>query len=213
MKIHVIRQISASLIALSIAGGAQATESGFYFGTMLGQTNLHSPTQTAVVPNTAITIGPLTPQKTGIGLRLFMGGNYSRYVAMETGYTYYQAVTYKSDGFTNSLRTKLNSLDLLGKLMYPISTTGIGIFGKFGIAYVNARTTGKVNGFAIKSETSSTVRPVLGIGASYDLTQRWVMDLSYTRLMYKTSYVKNPDMIALGISYHIVDEMCGQFLC
>lgn len=54
--------------------------------------------------------------------------------------------------------------------------------------------------------------PIFSIGASYDITQSWVVDFSYTKLM--TSGPANSiEFMALGIAYHFVDVYCGQFLC
>lgn len=54
--------------------------------------------------------------------------------------------------------------------------------------------------------------PIFTIGASYDLSQSAVVDISYTRLI-TGGPANGIDFIAVGISYHIVDVFCGQFLC
>jgi opacity protein-like surface antigen len=207
-----IKKISAATVMMGMIQSVYAVAPGFYFGTMFGMTNLNSPIQTIQLPTTPPSSTTLTPESNGIGARLFLGGNFNLYSGMEFGYTYYSAGTYKSTVVTNNIRAKANSLDILGKGMFPIAATGITIFGKFGGAYINNRTTGSVGGVKPKA-SSSTFRPVLGMGVSYDITQHWVADLSYTRILYKTTYVRNPSLMAVGISYHIVDEYCGQFLC
>ncbi len=225
MTIRMITKISAAIIAMSITSMAHATGEGFYFGLMLGPTNLHGQKQTGTLPTTPPTSFTIEPKSNnGLGGRIFMGGNFSQYGALESGFTYYSSSNYKTNTavgaeINNNLRTTAYSLDLLGKAMYPFSTTGFGIFGKFGLGYFKYNTSGNINGTAVNranipgDPSKSGVRPILGLGVSYDITQRWVADLSYTRVLYNSSYVKNPDFIALGISYHLVDEVCGQFLC
>jgi hypothetical protein len=60
--------------------------------------------------------------------------------------------------------------------------------------------------------TTNNFRPIVGVGVSMDLSQRWVASLSYTRIT-AGSVVKNSDFVAFSIAYHITDLMCGQFLC
>jgi hypothetical protein len=59
---------------------------------------------------------------------------------------------------------------------------------------------------------ANAFRPLIGIGVSYDLSQNWVADFSGTRVT-KGSGILSADFFSLGISYHVVDEYCGQFLC
>jgi opacity protein-like surface antigen len=51
-----------------------------------------------------------------------------------------------------------------------------------------------------------------GVGVSYDVTQNWVVDFAYTTFT-GGSGIQGADLMALGVSYHFVDLMCGQFLC
>ncbi len=211
--LKMVKWVSAVAMMAGFANAAYATGEGFYFGTMLGVTNLHGQQQTGTIPTTPPTVVTLKPDSSGVGIRLFLGGNFNKYFGMEGGFTYFSSGKYKTTVVTNNIRTRAGSVDLLGKGMLPIAESGFGIFGKAGLAYVNTSTTGSIGGFSISRQRNSTVRPELAIGASYDITQRWVADLSYTTILYNSTYVKNPSFTALGISYHFVDEYCGQFLC
>ncbi len=208
---QMIKKISGGIVLLSLAGIVEATGAGGYFGLMLGQSNLNGQDQT-------ITLSPglttkVQPEGSGVGARLFAGYGMNQYFALEGGFTYFSAMDYKTTIISNSIKTDAASFDLLGKIMFPFADTGFGIFGKVGGAYFVTKSNGNIDGFRIDTESSSVFRPVVGLGVSYDLTQNWVADLSYTSVRYSTSVIKNPSFIALGISYHLLDPKCGQFLC
>jgi opacity protein-like surface antigen len=209
----VIKKISVTAIIIGITHSAYATSPGFYFGAMGGMTDLHAKEQTATFPTKPPTIITVTPSNTGYGGRLYLGGDFNRYFGMEGGFTYYSPLDYNSKVLSNNVKTETGSFDVLLKAMFPFGTSGFTVFGKLGPAYLYSKTSGDVEGVRISESSSSTVRAAAGIGVSYDLTQRWVVDLSYNQLFYSSSAVKNPSFTALGISYHFVDEYCGQFLC
>lgn len=210
MMNKIIKGISAAILALSAVATAQAADSGMYIGMMIGQSNFHTPDTTVSIPQ-VVTLSPPSPS---LGTRFYLGGNFNKYFGMEGGLAYYFSSTYKaSDGYSSSVRTKAGSVDLLGKLIFPFAESGFAVFGKFGVASFLSHTGGRVNSVLIPSSKTTAIRPALGIGASYDINQHWVADLTYTRIYIKSTYVSNPDFLALGISYYILDAKCGQFLC
>ncbi len=219
MKIKIIKQFSLVALLICPMSAVYATGQGGYFGLMLGQSNLNGQNQTFTVPTSFVPSGVVTvkPQGTGIGSRLFAGYNMNEYAALEAGFTFYSSMSYKTSGVTNSLKTRAASFELLGKGMIPFSDTGFAAFAKLGGAYFATKTTGKVENsvisISIPTQSSSVFRPVVAIGVSYDMTQNWVADLSYTSIRYSNSQIKNPSFLALGISYHLLDAKCGQFLC
>lgn len=211
MKMTIIKKLGMAVVVLGALNNVYATGAGGYFGLMLGQSNLNGQDQTVTVsPGVTETA---KPEGSGIGTRLFAGYNMNPYAAMEGGFTYYSSMTYKTTLVTNNLRTHLASFDLLGKGMLPLFDTGFGVFAKLGGAYLNGKTNGKIGTVAVPSQSFSVFRPVVAFGMSYDMTQNWVADLSYTSVRYSTSQIKNPSFLALGISYHLLDPKCGQFLC
>jgi len=206
-----IKKCSIAALMAGVVSAVHATGAGGYFGLMLGQTNLHGENQTFTLEPGET--GTVKPDGKGIGTRLFAGYNMNQYAAIEGGFTYYSSMKYNTTLVSNNVKTRAASFDLLGKGMLPLADSGFGVFGKLGGAYLNSKTTGSVEGISLPSSSSSSFRPVVGVGVSYDMTQNWVADLSYTRILYNSSQVKNPDFIALGISYHLLDPKCGQFLC
>lgn len=252
MAIKSITRMTLGITMFGLVGTAYAVGQGFYFGGMLGQTNLHGQTVNLNVPEQNFTCqgvtfsasgeGEIMPQSKGIGSRIFLGGNFNQYAGLEFGFAYYTPISYKTTiqnlvindetiltntNINNNLLTHAYSFDIMGKGMLPISNSGFSVFFKGGGAYIKTNTTGNFENTCgiptstfnyitekiIGERSTSTVRPIAALGISYDITQRWVVDLSYTRLFYNSTYVKNPDFIAMGISYHLVDQYCGQFLC
>src|SRR3990167_4272809 len=179
---------------------AYAVASGAYVGGQVGSTNLHN----SIIQNDS-------PSNTGFGFRFFMGGQYNQYFAVEGGYTYYAPSKYNSltTSNGNSAQIQTQALDLAGKGIYPI-WEGLGIYGKAGIAAARWSPSGVLN----IGERAIKIRPTAAIGASYDLTQTWVGDISWSRIFKAGgSTIQNADLISLGLSYHFVNVYCGQFLC
>ena len=211
MTFKIIKKLSFILLITGTISAAYATGEGGYLGLMVGASNLHGQNQSATIsPGVTETA---RSEGTGVGTRLFVGYNMNRYAAIEGGYTYFSSMTYKTNTFSNNVKTRFGSFDVLGKGMLPIADSGFDIFAKLGGAYVHSKTSGKIENVSIPGSSASAFRPAGAIGASYDITQNWVADLSYNQIFYSSSTVNNPSLIALGISYHLVDERCGQFLC
>lgn len=213
MPINKTTKTTLSILLLNTACTAFAAGQGGYFGLMLGQSNLHGENQAVqagTVPPTTISI---KPDGTGVGTRLFAGYNMNQYAAIEGGFTYYSSMTYNTTVVSNNLKTRAASFDLLGKGMYNFSDTGFGVFAKLGGAYLGVKTSGSVQGVSVPTDSTSVFRAAGALGLSYELNQNWVADLSYSTIFYNSSTVKNPSLLALGISYHLLDPKCGQFLC
>ncbi|HSW70326.1 MAG TPA: outer membrane beta-barrel protein [Gammaproteobacteria bacterium] len=211
MLVKIIKKFSVFCIVMGLITAAHATGQGGYFGLMVGQSNLHGQNQSVTIsPGVVETV---KPQGSGVGSSLLAGYNMNEYAAIEGGFIYYSSMSYKTNTFSNNVKTRAGSFDILGKGMLPIWDSGFDIFGKLGGAYFFTKTSGKVQSVSIGTSTSSVFRPMAAIGVSYDMTQNWVADLSYTRLFYSNSQIKYPDFLALGISYHLLDAKCGQFLC
>jgi opacity protein-like surface antigen len=231
--------LGAAVIAMSHL--AYAVDPGFYIGSDFGVSNLNNKSQTILTDpfgdNTTV-----QASNKGIGIRLFMGGEFNQYGGVEGGFSHYASSTYGSVPYTGYMLNTLGQLvqttsvitkptikeygfDLEGKLKYPIGK--FGVFGKLGFAYIRKTASGILatcSGTATiptpcsttapvtNSEQSNAFRPLVALGASYDLSQTWVMDASATRIT-KGSGIQNLTFFSLGFSYHFVDTYCGQFIC
>jgi hypothetical protein len=226
-----IQRLTLCLLAGNLAMSAHAISAGFYMGMQAGLSNLNNNSQIAymnipgtVTPPTFLAAVPVTASNTGIGERLFMGVGVNPYLAFEGGFTHYAPTTYKPSPnyLTNNPTIRENALDLVGKIMSPLAK--FNVFSKIGAAYVRKSFAGSLitppsplNGIPVpansNSGTTSQLRPTVALGGSYEITQNWVVDASWSRVFKGGNGFNNLDFMALGFSYHIVDLYCGQFLC
>lgn len=203
---------AASMLSMN----AYAVAEGFYMGAMFGpSTNGASETVAQTRSGTPPTTR-VTPKSTQFGSRLYLGNKFNQYASMEFGIAFFSRIKYdtKNVDTCNSPQIRTYDIDLLAKGEMQLGS--FSIFGKVGPALVSMNESGSLSPDLSKScgETKRTinVKPELGIGVGYDLNQNWVVDLSAQRL-FVGGNASSIDMYALGISYHFVDQYCGQFLC
>lgn len=205
-----------AILTAAVASTVQAApDAGFYYGGQVGASNTHNVARDVETGGTPPVVN-VTPKNTGLGARLYVGYSGNQYIGGELGWTYYAPSTYDtgvSPSCDNS-SIRENAVDLVAKGTFPIQK--FGLFGKAGVALANINMSGRLTNDTLDScastQSSTSVRPVIGIGASYDLTQNWIADLTWSRIVGGGD-MKNADLIAIGISYHFVDAKCGQFLC
>ena len=218
-----LKQIAAMAAIFALSNACFAIGPGYYYGLGVGTTAVHAKKQTFLTPNgpaSAITVSPST---NGIGERLFMGYDINPYAGIEGGFAHYGTATYKipaeAQVACNNPTIRQNGFDLQGKGKLPVLNTGVSLVAKFGMAVVYAGSSGSLQNNttgnnACSSNTSSkaAVRPMYGVGASYDLSQRWVSDISWSHINGGGN-VQPTDFVAISVSYHLTDTYCGQFLC
>ncbi|MCD6038967.1 MAG: hypothetical protein K0S27_367 [Gammaproteobacteria bacterium] len=209
------KNLIALLLLNSFFTTAHAIGPGFYMGAQVGSTNLHNTTQTVQTGLSSPPTVPVSPTNTGMGERLFMGAVINKYAAAEVGYTHYGPSTYKPSpsALSNTPSISENGVDLVGEAMYPFKN--VALLGKLGVISIKQTRSGSLQPLppAQSSGSSQHVRPLIGIGASYEINPNWVTDLSWTRALKGGGGFQNADFIAVGLSYHFVDKYCGQFLC
>lgn len=205
---------------------ANAVATGGYFGVEGGLSTVNSPSLT--FPGT-VPLAPTSPSNTGFGFRMYLGNLVAKYFAFELGLARYAPSTYSPNStiIVSKPQIHVNAFDLTGKLYLPINFGNscstfatFGLFAKAGLAVIFTGSAGSIVNIGqsigqttgIYSGNSTSVRPALGLGASLDLTQNWVADVSATQISNATN-VPRVTFYALGISYHFVDVFCGQFLC
>lgn len=160
-----------------------------------------------------------------MGLDYFNGIRYKVNLPPNTATVTYSTAT--------NMQIRFRGFDLVVKGIMPLGNY-FDVFGKIGPAFLYQSTSGALNGQPVfgtalvtvngvpktintvtaipKGKYTSKVRPTITIGASYDVSQNWVADISLNTIMVGDS-VKNVSFLALGLSYHFVDKYCGQFLC
>ena len=204
------------LIALSLLAAipykALAVSPGFYAGFMAG------PARAGKSNNKDITVKNSNSQ---IGARLFTGYKFSRFIGLEGGISYYSSLTNAENEEENSAekttKNSRGSFDIVGQGLIPISDS-FDIYAKAGIAATTAAKTNTINpsvdGTCNQSIGGITFCPTMSVGADYNITPSWVVDVSWNQIRFSSkSNIKSQNFYALGISYHFVDIYCGQFLC
>lgn len=237
----IMKHILASVIMVSMTGGAYAIAPGLYLGLMAGPATNGAESQnvqvlpypTAGNPDPVVSIA--NPRSSQFGSRFFMGYKFNHYAGFEMGFSYFSGVNYSlvdsSLQAAAGTTARVRGIDLLGKLDYTFQNT-MGVFGGAGVVASYVTTPGGLNptGYSsvpapipqnpanmrvtnAGSNTYTTkLSPAFTVGATYDLNQSWVLSLSWLRYLVGGN-VSNMDLYGLGLSYHFTDKYCGQFLC
>lgn len=192
-----------------------AVDPGFYLGLMAGPaTNDGSTTQAQVEGSAETTTA--TPKSSQFGSRIYMGYDINKYAGVEAGLTYFSTVKYdtKDVDVCSTPNASVRDFDAVAKAMLPLGK--FSAFGKAGVAITYTNTSGALNPDLSKTCGENTYetgyRATYSLGVSYDLSQNWVADLSWTRVAVG-GVINNMDLYAIGFSYHFVNIYCGQFLC
>ncbi len=216
MLIKNATRLSTVIITSGFFTVVHAIAPGFYLGAQAGMTNTNNTTQTVQTGVASPATQSVSPTNTGIGERFFMGVGINKYAAAELGYTHYAPSTYKTtpSEIVNTPAIRQNGIDITGKAMYPIQN--FAVFGKLGAMMMYKSYSGSLQPISPTEErlrATNNFRPLVGIGTNYAITQNWVAELSFTRVLKGGSGFQNADFTSLGLSYHFVDQFCGQFLC
>lgn len=208
-------KLSSALILFAFTLNTYAVGMGFYMGLMTGPaSNTGGQVQAQVKNSESTTL--VTPRSNQWGTRIFIGNRFSTYGGIEGGLTYFSSINYNTKGVQtcNGPVARVRTFDIVGKFGFPLGY--FEVFGKAGAALAYFTTSGSLNPDFTRpcgrSANENRVRPTFSIGASYELNQNWVADLSWTRILVG-GQIKNVDFYGLGFSYHFVNRYCGQFLC
>lgn len=200
------------VITASLSSLVHAVGPGGYFGANAGMSSLESQ-----IPDVSPLGGDVASKKTtsGFGGGLFFGANINQYAGLELGINHYANVKNSGADICEGDDIQTNAFNVLGKGMIPFGSSGLTLIGKGGIAGVRTTGPGDFHPSTGKcsSESRTDAKPTIAIGASYDMSQTWVAEVSYSRIFVNNDFLKSANMISLGISYHFVDVFCGQFLC
>lgn len=139
-------------------------------------------------------------------LRPAVGYRFNDYIALETGYTSIVNDHYNG-GDNNGIGTlgpdhyRLYTIDLSGKFIYPFKS-GFSVFAKAGAAYAHQSAFNQAYSNLEPSvdSNSNSILPLAGAGISYNFTQNFATDISYTR-MFGNNNIGSINLIGLGVSY------------
>jgi opacity protein-like surface antigen len=215
MQKRIIKSVALTAVLLA-ATQAYAVAPGFYIGAMAGPaTNNGSDVKVQVQgsPTTAIA----TPKSSQFASRFLLGYQATNYVGIEGGLTFISQIKYDTGNATacGGTDASVRDIDVLAKGIVPFNDL-FDVYAKAGPALVYQNTSNamnpKLSQSCGKSQFVTKVRPTISLGASYTMSQNVVLDASYNLIMAGNP-VNNISYFGLGITYHIVDVYCGQFLC
>jgi len=142
--------------------------------------------------------------------RLQAGYRFNPYVAVEAGYIDFGKATYDANyaGGTAHGTLKAGGFDAVALLSLPVNDQ-FSIFGKAGVVAAKAKSrlsAGAPASGASSSVSNSVVRPLLGIGTNYKLTDNVDLRLDYDHVsgLGKSRKTGKMDvnMVSLGVSYN-----------
>lgn len=190
-----------------------AVAPGYYLGLSVGAAQNDGKAVTAIRPIPPGGTTTAVPTKRQFAGRLFTGYKFNPWISWELGGTVFSVINYHAPVSTCG-QTKI-WLGAIDTVLKPSITVGpVDVYAKGGISVnylVNSAALNR-SGVCTKHKKQWTFGATYGIGASYDLTQSWVADVSWTRINVG-QFLGSVNYYAIGIAYHFVDRYCGQFLC
>lgn len=212
-----LKKLGMATLGMTCCLQAYAVAPGFYIGLMAGPAKNGAKDQQAQIEDSNLTTTAV-PASTQFGSRLFMGYKVNNYAAVEGGLTYFSSINFDTKGVSTCGAAKANvyNFDIVGKGSIPF-TSYFDAFFTAGMAVNYQRISGALNPATMPGECGqkskqTNFKPTYGLGASYNLSQSWVAEVSWTRIM-EGDVIKRMDLLGIGISYHFVNRYCGQFLC
>lgn len=187
--IKIVKKLCLISVLVLAPAAAFAAVPGFYVGAQLGDADNHYSNSNANVTSSDI-------DDTGIAGRIFGGYQFTPLWGLEVGYTRFSNIKYnRINGTSNSGEIKQDSVDLLGKRVFPLDN-GVSISAKAGMAVQTARHDSNVG------NDDNEVLPTFGIGVSYDVIPQVPVELSYMRFQDVGGNIPSSDFLALGVSYY-----------
>lgn len=141
--------------------------------------------------------------RTDWGARAYVGFDWTKYLAIETGYTQ----LFNTPKITNTGAAPIVSngpsawdtyaIDLEAKIKAPINDQ-FGMYGKAGGAYLSLKE-------GLDGKSHSTINALFGLGVYYNFNRSLAVDFSWTRYngipKWRNSYIPTYDLFAAGISW------------
>lgn len=193
---------------------ANAATPGTYLGLGAGASRLETTSNKLTSINGTTTSS--STKRGGLGERLFAGYNFNEYVGVEAGLAHYAKSSYDASaiGANASVDYNLNAFDVVGKGYLPFGE-GFNVYALAGAALVKSKTEVKANNARVFGQTgnhnynNSKIRPVYGIGVSYDIPQTGVTtNMELTRIVGTGNTSTNPraipnaDMLSFNVAYN-----------
>jgi len=217
--------VLAGLIALVAANAAMAEKKGFYVGADFGsefwdinKTDIDSGLLNAFSSNGLTMIsGSSSLDRHDITYSGFVGYRFIPYLAVEAayldlGHSYYKASGTVTNGTTTAdvnasltLKSAGPAISALGIL--PVGQ-GMDVYVRVGAYFADTKTTARIwgSGTDVSESVSKTTTEFLyGLGANYEIADRWGLRLEYWRIPNvgdkSTTGEANTDRYTFGVTY------------
>jgi len=172
---------------------ANAATQGAYVGVGLGGSKINADS-TSMFKNNTGTTGTANSQSGGLGGKLFGGYNFNQYFGLEANYAAYARTTNKANVGSNSASAKytMSAVSLVGKAYLPIQQFNLYALGGVAEVYSKVNYNNGSNGAITLSNSNLTLkqgstttrqlRPIYGVGASYDVTSHVNTGLEFSHI-------------------------------
>ena len=182
-----------------------AAKDGLYLGLQLGSSHASYSPSSEGITSPLYGNEPISESSSsGFAFRLYGGYQFIKFAAAEVGFSSYNNVTIKNiygiDGAKETIEPM--AIDIVGKAMIPL-TEQFDIFAKLGASYMNVKRSFNVpEPFPEpNSETQSKFRATYGLGADYNITPAFSIDLSWMQVQGGAGFEKT-QFSSLGAAYH-----------
>lgn len=150
-----------------------------------------------------------TSDEGGFGARVSLGYGFNQYFAVEAGYSYLfnkPELNAGGDGFPipgiEIAEVKTQIIDAFFKVKAPVADN-FDLYAKVGADYM-MNDYDEENFSGVHGDVKE-FGPAFGVGAAYNFTPNWTVDLSWTRyigqIKINSDWQPNIDFFALGIMY------------
>lgn len=181
--------VAASFMIVSVANAATP---GAYAGIGLGASKIDAASK-SMFTNTTLNSANASNTSGGLGGKVFGGYNFNSYFGLEANFAEYARTTNKMIVGNNSASAKYNmsALSLVAKGYLPVQKD-FNLFALGGAAEVfnkanySNNSNGAIvvnNNLKMGSQTFHKLRPILGVGASYDVNSQVTTGLEFSRII------------------------------
>jgi hypothetical protein len=143
---------------------------------------------------------------TGLGFNINGGYKFTKYVAVDVGFTNYAQTRIRNSAGTTVATDSHFSYDIAGKFMLPIVNTGLEVFAKAGVSrihsYVSVKNQGaaNLNGLTFNTGMHSATGAYFGLGGDYAILQNLLANVQWMRASGKRA-TGRADLYSAGLSY------------
>lgn len=184
----------AALMATTASVAVAPLPYGWYLDANVGASKVNGVSYTSA---------PESSKSSDFGWNVNIGYKFIPYFGAEIGYTNYADETVKVSNVKVATATHY-AYDLAAKAILPVSTTGVELFAKVGIAEINSHVTAKnsVPGVTVYRGTQHGTAMYYGLGGDWSFMPNLAANLQWNRAN-GNSKVGRLDLYSIGLTYLI----------